>query len=305
MLLDKKIKFHLNDISLVPAKSSRISSRAEVNPHYIKYDDNGLLKYISLPIIVSPMDTVIDGNNWTDFFLNGMPICIPRTYRDSYDYLIKHNNTMFSDSNNLIFLSYSLDEIEYMLRNRKPIRTNILIDIANGHMKRLELVVKLFKLIVNEDIKLMVGNVANPETYKVLAEAGADFIRLGIGGGSACTTSANVSIHYPMGSLIKECREIKMQNEFQTKIIADGGFKNYDQIIKALALGADYVMLGGILSKTIESLTKISKPKLFNKININNKFACKYIISIIPCAMCSSNFACPSMDFRAILYKFS
>ena len=70
---------------------------------------------------------------------------------------------------------------------------------------------------------------------------------------SACTTSANVSIHYPMASLISECAYWKNVYDKPTKIIADGGFKNFSDIIKALALGADYVMLGGIFNKCLES----------------------------------------------------
>ena len=68
-----------------------------------------------------------------------------------------------------------------------------------------------------------------------------------------CTTSANGSIHYPIASLINECYEISKNFETPSKIIADGGFKNYSDIIKALALGADYVMLGGIFNKCLES----------------------------------------------------
>lgn len=70
---------------------------------------------------------------------------------------------------------------------------------------------------------------------------------------SACTTSANAAIHYPMGSLIRECYEMHSALSTPAKIVADGGFKKYSDIIKALALGADYVMIGGILSKAIDS----------------------------------------------------
>lgn len=70
---------------------------------------------------------------------------------------------------------------------------------------------------------------------------------------SVCTTSANVSIHYPMASLISECYEISKEFENPTKIVADGGFRNYSDIIKALALGAHFVMLGSILNKCLES----------------------------------------------------
>lgn len=61
---------------------------------------------------------------------------------------------------------------------------------------------------------------------------------------------------------------LKKNNNFNTKIIADGGFKNYDDIIKAIALGADYVMLGGVLNKTLESC---SQTKLFKIFPLNDK----------------------------------
>jgi hypothetical protein len=70
---------------------------------------------------------------------------------------------------------------------------------------------------------------------------------------SACTTSANVSIHYPMASLVNECYEISKEFDKPTKILADGGFRNTSDIIKALALGANGCMLGGIFNKCLES----------------------------------------------------
>lgn len=70
---------------------------------------------------------------------------------------------------------------------------------------------------------------------------------------SACTTSANSSTHYPMASLIRECYEISATIDTPSKIVADGGFKKYADIIKAIGLGADSVMLGGIINKSLES----------------------------------------------------
>lgn len=68
-----------------------------------------------------------------------------------------------------------------------------------------------------------------------------------------CTTSANVAVHYPMGSLIEECYLIKKEGDYETKIIADGGMRKYSDIIKALALGADIVMIGSLFNKTLQS----------------------------------------------------
>lgn len=70
-----------------------------------------------------------------------------------------------------------------------------------------------------------------------------------------CITSSNTATHYPMASLIDECNKIKkeLQPKDCTKIIADGGIRNYSDVIKALALGADYVMIGSLFAKCLES----------------------------------------------------
>jgi IMP dehydrogenase/GMP reductase len=104
-----------------------------------------------------------------------------------------------------------------------------------------------------DKLKIMAGNIANPEGYRLLSEAGADYIRVGIGTGSVCITSSNTAIHYPMASLIKECYEVSLQLKSQAYIIADGGIKGYGDIEKALALGADYVMCGSIFNRMLES----------------------------------------------------
>jgi len=119
-------------------------------------------------------------------------------------------------------------------------------------MQRLIDVIKAMKKI-KPNITIMAGNVAHPLTYKNLAMAGADYVRCSIGTGAGCTTAANVAINYPLGSLISECRKIKIDGEFDTKIVADGGMQGYDDIIKALALGADYVMVGSLLNQTMQS----------------------------------------------------
>jgi len=70
---------------------------------------------------------------------------------------------------------------------------------------------------------------------------------------SGCLTTQQLGIGYPMGSLIKECYDMSCELDNPAKIVADGGFQKYSDIIKGLALGADFIMLGSILNKSLES----------------------------------------------------
>ena len=225
------MKFDWNDISIVPETLSSISSRKEVDPTY-----SG-----KLPIFTAPMDKVIDETNVNQFVENNINVCLPRHVK--YE-VVKNED---------YFYSYGLDEIIEILDKKSQLPKRILIDVANGHMQKLYDTAKKIKQTYGDKIELMIGNIANPDTYKKYCEIGVDYIRVGIGGGSACTTSANVSIHYPMASLISECAYFKSIYDKPTKIVADGGFRNFSDIIKALALGADYVMLGGIFNKCLDS----------------------------------------------------
>lgn len=247
------MKFDFNDITLVPEIITTIKSRDEVNP----LNDEGML-----PLFTAPMDTVIDRKNYKIFKDLGINVCTPR------------NEPVWDTE---CFESVSLQDFEYFLeayrvKYFKPnTQKRILIDVANGHMGSLYDMCKEFcEMRYSDKHEIMIGNIANPKTFKKYAELGVDYVRVGIGGGSACLTSANTGVHYPMASLIEECFKIKKETGSKTKIIADGGFRNFDDIIKALAIGADYVMIGGILNKTLESCSNI---KLFNLINISHNRA--------------------------------
>jgi GMP reductase len=242
-----------NDILITPAVVSSIRSRKEINPYQLNF-----VEIPWLPLFVSPMDTVIDLDNWQLYLNNRMPVCFPRDIRpESFK---EEDLGLLSAYSDVIFFSYSLEEASEMcnwlqINKDQDLEFNILIDIANGHMAHMVDVVE--RLRERTKVKIMVGNIANPQTYKVLSEAGADFIRVGIGFGGGCLTAMNTGVGYSMAQLVKECADLKEQMESMgdrtAKIVADGGFREYSDIIKALALGADYVMLGSILNKCLES----------------------------------------------------
>lgn len=254
------VKLDFNDILIQPAVTTDIDSRSQVNP----FDKNGML-----PVFTAPMDTVVDYINYTNFYKNKINICFPRQ---------KKYHSLGSFKN---FSSLSLDEFIKTYIDKSyffPPRTGtvdgreygnkhyVLIDIANGHMKKMLAAVSQAKEKYKDSLFIMAGNVAHPGTYKELSDAGADAVRIGIGNGNGCLTTQQTGVGYPMATLIRECYYQSLSLANPALIIADGGMKNYSDMIKAIALGADYVMVGSLLNKCLESC---GETRLFNHIRIN------------------------------------
>ncbi|MDC3379825.1 IMP dehydrogenase [Gammaproteobacteria bacterium] len=124
------------------------------------------------------------------------------------------------------------------------------VDSAHGHSKN---VVETIKLIKKEfkDIDVMGGNVATPEGAIALREAGADAIKIGMGPGSICTTRIIAGMGVPQITAILSIKEKFKSNDIP--LIADGGIRFSGDVAKALAAGADAVMLGGIFAGTEEA----------------------------------------------------
>jgi len=240
-MIIKDVKFDFDDLLIVPKSSSDISSRKEVNV----YDENGML-----PLFTAPMDTVVDMGNLDIFKENKITPILPRTVKDIDNIILKTNwISVGLNKFEKIVQDFTNPYIDASLLDTKY----ILVDIANGNMEKLvELVIKGKEKYGNK-LQLMVGNIANPETYEILSEAGADYVRTGVGNGGGCLTSQNVGIGYPLASLIDECYKVSCTLKEPAKIVADGGMKNYSDIIKSLALGADYVMVGSLLNRSLES----------------------------------------------------
>jgi hypothetical protein len=244
------------------------------------------------------MDTVVDLTNLHHFINENIMICLPRTVRyDEYQkYLYECTNDSGFNSNYVdkvkdrVFISLGINDIKLLLDNlmlEVNLNQKILIDVANGHMKQIVDYCKKIKQ-VRPDIIIMVGNIANPETYRWYAENECvDYVRISIGNGNGCLTSKQSAIGFPMASLIYEISTIKEQminnktcgyseNQLSShiiknypKIIADGGMKEYSDIIKAFALGADGVMVGSIFNKSLESCSQ----NYFHGIKVSPKIA--------------------------------
>ena len=126
----------------------------------------------------------------------------------------------------------------------------VIIDTAHGHTKGVVTILKAIKQQFPE-LQVVVGNIATAEAAKYLVEAGADAIKVGIGPGSICTTRVVAGVGYPQFSAVLEvAAAIKGSG---VPVIADGGIRYTGDIPKAIAAGADTVMLGSLLAGTKES----------------------------------------------------
>jgi len=134
----------------------------------------------------------------------------------------------------------------------------IVIDTAHGHSEKvLKTLSKLKK--ISSNIPICVGNIATGEAAKKLYNSGADIIKVGIGPGSICTTRMVCGIGVPQISAIMEVKKVLKKSKI--KIISDGGIKFSGDIAKALAAGADAIMMGSIFAGTDESPGKKYKVK--------------------------------------------
>ena len=136
----------------------------------------------------------------------------------------------------------------------------LVIDTAHGHSKNVINILNKIKKF-SKNISICVGNIATSEAAKILYDSGADILKVGIGPGSICTTRMVAGIGVPQITAILNVK--KAMRKKNIKIISDGGIKFSGDIIKAIAAGADAIMMGSIFAGTEESPGK--KFKLKNK----------------------------------------
>jgi IMP dehydrogenase len=123
----------------------------------------------------------------------------------------------------------------------------VCVDVAHGHSKVVNQTIRQLRQRYADSIVIMAGNVATHAGADYLAAAGADVIKVGIGGGSVCTTRVKTGFGVPQLSAIMMCRQV------DRVLVADGGIRTPGDAVKALAAGANFVMLGGMLAGTQET----------------------------------------------------
>ena len=134
----------------------------------------------------------------------------------------------------------------------------IIIDTAHGHTEKVRKTIKKIKKRIKNSL-LCAGNIATAKAARFLADSGADIVKVGIGPGSICTTRLVAGIGVPQLSAVIEVKEALKKHK--TKIISDGGIKFSGDLAKAIAAGADAVMIGSLFSGTEESPGKVFKKK--------------------------------------------
>ena len=133
----------------------------------------------------------------------------------------------------------------------------IVVDTAHGHTKKVAEIIKKIKKKKSNKTTLCAGNIATAEAAKFLAKLGVDIIKVGIGPGSICTTRLVAGIGVPQLTAIIDVKK-GVKNKKVT-IISDGGIKFSGDIAKALAAGADAVMIGSLFAGTVETPGKLLK----------------------------------------------
>jgi len=242
--MDFKQTHSFDDVLLVP-RYSDIESRGHVDIS----SDLGQGTRLSMPVISSPMDTVTEEN---------MAVAIDRAGGLG----IIHRYNSIEQQSLLVSLArrhgarISGAAIgatgDFLERAHALVEAGakvLCLDVAHGHHKLVRDALRQLRSSLDGDVHIMAGNVATLEAFEDLAAWGASSIRVGIGGGSICSTRIVTGHGVPTFQSVLECSN----TTYDVKIIADGGIKNTGDMVKALAAGADFVMVGSMLAGTKET----------------------------------------------------
>ena len=240
-----------DDVTLVPQYSSILPTDAITN---CKLSKNLNLQ---IPLISSAMDTVTESKMSIAISKSGGIGVIHRNLAIQKQVAevqkVKRKNYIVGAA--IGVNEKDLERAEELSRIKTDL---IVIDTAHGHTKKvLNMIRKIKKKLKNST--LCVGNIATGKAAKFLADNGVDIVKVGIGPGSICTTRLVAGIGVPQLSAIMDVK--KALKKYKTKIISDGGIKFSGDLAKAIAAGADAIMIGSLFSGTTESPGKIIRFK--------------------------------------------
>jgi len=243
-MLKFKDAVSFDDVLLVP-QFSEIISRSEID---ISTDLTNSV-HLKLPVISAPMDTVTEDEmvKCMDGF-GGLGI-IHRYNSLEVQAEIVEDAIAAGVTNVGAAIGVSGDYIERARTLTKAGANVLCIDVAHGHHALMRHALKTIRRTLGWDIHIMAGNVATLEAFNDLADWGANSIRVGIGGGSICSTRIQTGHGMPTLQSILDCAN----SDRSAALVADGGMRNSGDVTKALAAGADAVILGSMLAGTAET----------------------------------------------------
>ncbi len=231
---------HYKDICLLPNYST-LYSRQEADTS-VEF----LGRTFKLPIIPANMKCVLDEER-AAWLSNNNYFYIMHRFADVYRFVADYQRL-----NNISISVGVKNEDKELLQKIKDeeLRVDfITIDIAHGHSKLMKDMISFIKSL-ELDAKIIAGNICTYQAYCDLVEWGANAVKVGIGGGAACSTKNKTGFTFPMYSCIRELRSFVLDD---VPIIADGGVREHADIVKAIHAGATMVMAGGLFSKLIDS----------------------------------------------------
>jgi len=224
-----------DDVLLVPAYNHHESRRVvEIN-----MTDRLAKLSLQLPVISSNMDTITESKMANFMHSKGGIGALHRFLS------IEDNIKEFKLCQGQVFVSVGCTtaELERAEALRDAGADFFCVDVAHAHAKYVGKMLKNLRQILGSRC-IMAGNVATYAGADYLASCGADIIKAGIGGGSVCSTRIKTGFGIPMLTCIQDCART------DRSIVADGGIRTSGDIVKALAFGADFVMIGGMLAGT-------------------------------------------------------
>lgn len=242
-----EISLHYENIFLKPNFNS-IKTRSEIDT-----DINFLGKVFRSPVIPANMKCCVDFDICQLLDIKRYFYIMHRFDHDIFAFVKDANECYFS----VVSISVGIQEKDKALITniaKHKLRTDyITIDVAHGHHSKVADQIKYIKDKL-PDTKVIAGNIATHDGVIFLANAGADAVKVGIGGGYACTTKDKTGFTYPMFSCVMEC-----SRDVNIPIIADGGVRSNGDIAKALVAGAKMVMCGSIFAACSDSPAPIVK----------------------------------------------